>query len=55
MPGRYRLLEVLVGMLHHPGVITVHDQFHDDEGLPWIVMELVRGRSIARTLSAEAS
>ncbi|MFE9105613.1 protein kinase domain-containing protein [Actinomadura geliboluensis] len=36
-----------VGMLHHPGVITVHDQFHDDEGLPWIVMELVRGRSLA--------
>ena len=39
-----------VGMLKHPGVITVHDQFHDDDGLPWIVMELVRGRSLADLL-----
>ncbi|MGI5325870.1 WD40 repeat domain-containing serine/threonine protein kinase [Actinomadura nitritigenes] len=36
-----------VGMLKHPGIITVHDQFHDEDGLPWIVMELVRGRSLA--------
>ncbi|GAA4239717.1 serine/threonine-protein kinase [Actinomadura meridiana] len=36
-----------IGMLKHPGIITVHDQFHDDDGLPWIVMELVRGRSLA--------
>ncbi|KAB2378208.1 WD40 repeat domain-containing serine/threonine protein kinase [Actinomadura montaniterrae] len=35
-----------VGMLKHPGIITVHDQFHDEDGLPWIVMELVRGRSL---------
>ncbi|TDD87682.1 serine/threonine protein kinase, partial [Actinomadura darangshiensis] len=40
-----------VGMLKHPGVITVHDQFHDEDGLPWIVMELVRGRSLADLLS----
>ncbi|WP_157419803.1 WD40 repeat domain-containing serine/threonine protein kinase [Actinomadura kijaniata] len=36
------------GMLKHPGIITVHDQFHDRDGLPWIVMELVRGPSLDR-------
>ncbi|MFF5263741.1 WD40 repeat domain-containing serine/threonine protein kinase [Actinomadura viridis] len=35
------------GMLKHPGLVTVHDQFHDENGLPWIVLELVRGRSLA--------
>ncbi|MEU8343742.1 WD40 repeat domain-containing serine/threonine protein kinase [Actinomadura meyerae] len=42
-----------VGRLHHPGVITVHDQFHDGEGLPWIVMELVRGRSLADAIAVD--
>ncbi|MEU8431555.1 protein kinase [Streptomyces sp. NPDC029216] len=32
--------------LKHPGVITVHDRIADDDGRPWIVMELVRGRSL---------
>ncbi|MFJ4776485.1 serine/threonine-protein kinase [Streptomyces sp. NPDC088762] len=32
--------------LKHPGVITVHDRIADDNGRPWIVMELVRGRSL---------
>ncbi|WP_260613867.1 serine/threonine-protein kinase, partial [Streptomyces sp. WAC07061] len=30
----------------HPGVITVHDRIADEDGRPWIVMELVRGRSL---------
>ncbi|NED49693.1 serine/threonine protein kinase, partial [Micromonospora aurantiaca] len=42
-----------VGMLKHPSVITVYDQFHDDDGLPWIVMELVRGRSLADAISED--
>ncbi|MFF3619200.1 protein kinase [Streptomyces sp. NPDC002467] len=32
--------------LKHPGVITVHDRIAGDDGRPWIVMELVRGRSL---------
>ncbi|QKG22514.1 WD40 repeat, subgroup [Actinomadura verrucosospora] len=40
-----------VGMLKHPSIITVHDQFHDEDGLPWIVMELVRGRSLADVIA----
>ncbi len=42
-----------VGTLKHPDVITVHDQFHDEDGLPWIVMELVRGRSLAAVIGDE--
>ena len=35
--------------LHHPGIVTVHDVVSDD-GRPWIVMELVGGRSLAEAI-----
>ena len=35
------------GALKHPNIITVYDQFDDEDGLPWIVMELVNGPSLA--------
>ncbi|MBE4740733.1 protein kinase domain-containing protein [Streptomyces caniscabiei] len=38
------------GKLKHPGIVTVHDQFSDRFGLPWIVMEHVDGRSLREVL-----
>jgi serine/threonine protein kinase len=35
--------------LRHPGIVTVHDVVIED-GLPWIVMELIEGRSLADIL-----
>lgn len=38
--------------VNHPGVVTVYDVVRDDDE-PWIVMELLRGRSLAEALDAE--
>jgi eukaryotic-like serine/threonine-protein kinase len=35
--------------IEHPAVVTVHDVVTEDER-PWIVMELIRGRSLAEVL-----
>ena len=35
--------------LRHPGIVTVHDVV-TDEGRPWIVMELINGRSLAQAI-----
>ncbi|HEX4818262.1 MAG TPA: serine/threonine-protein kinase [Nonomuraea sp.] len=37
------------GRLDHPSVIVVHDVVEED-GRPWIVMQLVRSRSLAQTI-----
>jgi len=38
--------------LRHPGIITVYDVVTDDER-PWIVMELIGGRSMAEAIAAQ--
>ncbi|MEU6233953.1 protein kinase [Kitasatospora sp. NPDC047058] len=40
--------------IKHPGVITVHDVLEHD-GRPWIVMELVDGRSLADVISQDGT
>jgi serine/threonine protein kinase len=38
--------------IKHPGVITIHDVLEQD-GKPWIVMELIDGRSLAELVEQE--
>src|SRR3954447_15019420 len=38
--------------LGHPGVVTVYDVVEED-GRPWIVMELIRGRSLAEQIKKD--
>lgn len=39
----------------HPGIITVHDVATDEHGLPWIVMQLLNGRSLGVALDADGT
>ncbi|MFD0902016.1 serine/threonine-protein kinase [Actinomadura sediminis] len=39
--------------LRHPGIVTVYDRVRGEDGRPWIVMELVRGRSLDRVLAED--
>jgi hypothetical protein len=39
--------------LRHTGIVTVYDRVKGDDGRPWIVMELVRGRSLEQLLAEQ--
>ncbi|MEU8117874.1 serine/threonine-protein kinase [Spirillospora sp. NPDC049024] len=39
--------------LRHNGIVTVYDRVMGDDGRPWIVMELVRGRSLEQLLAEQ--
>jgi eukaryotic-like serine/threonine-protein kinase len=40
--------------LNHPGLVPVYDAGTDDEGRPWVVMELVEGETLGDTLKRGA-
>ncbi|WP_254715212.1 serine/threonine-protein kinase [Actinomadura sp. NAK00032] len=37
--------------LRHPAIVTVYDRVMGEDGRPWIVMELIQGRSLERLLA----
>ena len=39
-----------LAQLNHPGLVPVYDAGTDDEGRPWVVMELVEGETLSDTL-----
>ena len=41
------------GRLLHPGIVTVFDVGHSPEGIPFIVMEYVKGRTLAELMRTE--
>ena len=41
----------LLARLSHPGLVPVYDAGTDEAGRPWVVMELVRGETLADTVS----
>lgn len=42
-------------MLHHPNAVVIHDFGEDTDGLAYIVMELLVGRSLRQTLADEGA
>lgn len=49
LSGRFRREMVVTRGLEHPGIVRVFD-LHEDEGRPFISMELLRGRTLAEHL-----
>lgn len=54
--SRYRRLEreaQIAGRLSHPGIVTVHDVFTDEDGLPWIVMQYIPSLSLHDLIASQ--
>ncbi len=54
LPARVRLEARAAARLRHPNVVEVHDYGETDDRLPYVVMELVDGRSLADVLQRGA-
>ncbi len=42
----------LCGRLQHPGIVPIHELDHFDDGLPFVSMKLVEGKSLAELLGS---
>lgn len=51
--GRFLREARLASTLNHPNIVQIYDYGETDEGLPYLVMELVRGRNLADVLREE--
>ena len=51
--ARFRLEAQAAAALDAPAVVAVYDTGEDELGVPWIVMELVEGRTLREVLHAE--
>jgi serine/threonine protein kinase len=45
----------ITAQLPHPAVVPVHDLGHDQRGLPFLVLKLVRGRTLKDLLGDRTS
>jgi tetratricopeptide (TPR) repeat protein len=41
----------ITAQLQHPGIVPVHELGHDEHGLPFLVMKLVRGQTLEKMLA----
>jgi serine/threonine protein kinase len=51
MRPRLRREALALAAVHHPAIVQVHDYGESEEGVPFVVMELVRGESLAAHLA----
>src|SRR5689334_7611400 len=47
---RLRREALALAAVHHPAIVEVYDYGETESGLPYVVMELVRGESVAARL-----
>jgi serine/threonine protein kinase len=48
--GRFLHEGQMLAQVHHPGIVAVHDYGVTDDGIPFVVMQLVEGQSLQRAL-----
>lgn len=51
--ARFRREAMVMGQIHHENVVSVMDAGTDEAGVPFLVMELMEGESLAATLRRE--
>jgi serine/threonine-protein kinase len=52
---RFLIEARITGQLQHPGIVAIHDIGRDDNGLPFLVLKLVRGETLSDLLRQRSS